>query len=196
MFLMVFVWSFFGVYGPIIDGERCDLQEDLLTAGGFFPWCTAGDYNTDCFPSKCAGADSACTSMWDFSNVKAFNKKGFHLFTLMTRYPNIIDITEHGLINLPLEGGAFTQSNNYESPSMFLISLEQDEYFCNSNQRLLPQTLSDHFQILVDANGINSGKGLFKFDNIWLKIKGFMVKERQWQSSYHFSGTPSVNTNC
>lgn len=34
-------------------------------------------------------------------------------------------------------------------------------------------------------------KCVFKFENMWLKVKGFVEKVQQWWNGYHFLGPPS-----
>lgn len=54
------------------------------------PWCAGGDFNVMRFPSWCLGAESFTPAMHKFSDF----------------------IADHGLLDLPLEGGAFTWSNS------------------------------------------------------------------------------------
>jgi hypothetical protein len=59
------------------------------------------------------------------------------------------------------------------------------------NQRRLPRLLSDHFPILLDCGSINGGKSPFRFENMWLKVEGFVERVRGWWGSYSFPGSPS-----
>jgi hypothetical protein len=55
----------------------------------------------------------------------------------------------------------------------------------------LPWPLSNHFPTLHDVNGINGGRGSFKFENMWLMSEGFVDLVGGWWRQYSFRGTPS-----
>ena len=40
------------------------------------------------------------------------------------------------------------------------------------------------------------GKSAFKFENMWLKVEGFMDQVQQWWRGYHFVGPPSYVLAC
>ena len=84
------------------------------------PWCIGGDFNVVRFPSKQLGVDSFSSAMLNFSDF----------------------ISEHNLIDLPLEGGTFTWSNSREVASRsrldrFLLSSNLEEHFPNICQKRL-----------------------------------------------------------
>uniref|UniRef100_A0A2N9EX59 Reverse transcriptase domain-containing protein n=1 Tax=Fagus sylvatica TaxID=28930 RepID=A0A2N9EX59_FAGSY len=89
-----------------------------------FEWIFTG------FPSEKSGMAAFSPAMNDFSDF----------------------ISELGLLDLPLEGGLFTWSNNREFPAKsridrFLVSSEWADHFGLVNQRRLPRLLSDHYPI-------------------------------------------------
>jgi hypothetical protein len=105
-------------------------------------------------------------------------------------------ISECGLLDIPLEGGLFTWSNNRDVPAMsridrFLFSPAWADHFGLVNQQHLPRLLSDHFPIRLDCGRIVGGKSPFRFENMWLKVEGFVDWVRGWWASYSFLGSPS-----
>ncbi|KAG2711914.1 hypothetical protein I3760_04G100200 [Carya illinoinensis] len=68
-------------------------------------------------------------------------------------------IFDMNLMNLPLAGGVHTWSR-------------LDRFL----QKRLDRVCSDHFSIVLDCGGIQEGKRYFKFENIWLKVEGFVDK--------------------
>jgi hypothetical protein len=51
--------------------------------------------------------------------------------------------------------------------------------------------LSDHFPICLDCGRIVGGKLPFRFENMWLKVEGFVDKVRGWWEAYVFEGSSS-----
>jgi hypothetical protein len=43
---------------------------------------------------------------------------------------------------------------------------------------------SNHFPILLDCGCFLGGNRSFKFENMWLKVDGFVDRVRNWWSSY------------
>jgi exonuclease III len=171
-----FEWIFTGVYGPNLDNERGFLWEELagLISWWDAPWCIGGDFNVVRFPSEKSGMAVLSPAMNDFSDF----------------------ISELGLLDLPLEGGLFTWSNNREFPAKsridrFLISSEWADHFGLVNQRRLPRLLSDHYPIILDCGRIVGGRSPFRFENMWLKVDGFVDRVRGWWESYVYPGSPS-----
>lgn len=72
-----------------------------------------------------------------------------------------------------------------------LISLDLEEQFHYLNQRFLQRSYSNRFPMLLDGNDINKGKGLFTFENMWVRTEGFVDKVRNWWGSYHYHGSLS-----
>ena len=138
------------------------------------PWCCFGDFNVVRFPSEWRGGSRLTSAMEKFSEF----------------------IEDLNLIDLPLEGGRFTWSSGTEQPSMSridraLVSQDREQHFPNVIQRILPRPVSDHFPILLEAGGMARGKNPFRFENMWLKIDGFIDRVDSWWNRHSFSGTPS-----
>ncbi|KAG6669188.1 hypothetical protein CIPAW_01G225900 [Carya illinoinensis] len=168
-----FLWAFAGIYGPNVDNIRHQLWEEIARVHSWWdlPWCIGGDFNITRFPSERSGDSRTRPAMTEFSDC----------------------IFELNLVDLPLIGGPFTWSNNqtWSRLDRFLISPEWECQYPDVCQRRLPRLCSDHFPILLDGGGIQSGRRYFKFENMWLKSEGFVDKVRSWWSSYQFNGTPS-----
>ncbi|KAG6644345.1 hypothetical protein CIPAW_08G049600 [Carya illinoinensis] len=55
----------------------------------------------------------------------------------------------------------------------------------------MDRVCSDHFPIVLDCGGIQEGKRYFKFENMWLKVEGFVDKVRSRRILYYVEGSPS-----
>ena len=104
-----FVLAFTSVYGPNLRRGNRFLWEELYGLNSWWsvPWCVGGDFNVVRFLSERLGSNSFTATMQEFSNF----------------------ISEQGLIDLPLQGGAFTWSNSREVASKarldrFLFSVD------------------------------------------------------------------------
>jgi hypothetical protein len=99
-------------------------------------------------------------------------------------------------MDLPLAGGSFTWSISHDPPmwsriDCFLASHDWEVRFPLVSQKRLSHLYSNHFSILLDCGGVSRGSKPFKFENTWLKAKGFMGLVKQWWYSYSFQGLPS-----
>ena len=72
-----------------------------------------------------------------------------------------------------------------------LVSVDWEDHFGNASQRVLPHVIFYHCLLLVETSGMGKGHCAFKFENVWLKVEGFVEKVQQWWSSYSFLGSPS-----
>ena len=108
-------WVYSGVYGPIIDGNIRQLWEELAGLDSWcnVPWCIGSGWGG----GGCGGEEFTVvhfpSERWGNKNHKVV---GFSEFIL-----------EHALLDVLLEGGAFTCLNNHNSLSMsrldrFLVS--------------------------------------------------------------------------
>ena len=166
-----FVWTFTGVYGPNSNHDKRLLREELVGIQSWWnvPWCIGGDFNVVRFPSEQLGVDSFTSAMLDFSDF----------------------ISDHNLIDFPLEGGTFTWSNSRAVASQsrldsFLLSSDLEEHFPNICQKRLHILLSNHFPVLLEGGNFHRSIRPFRFENMWLKAEGFVEKVRAWWESITF----------
>ena len=134
--------AFLGVYGCHID-RVCQLMWTEL--GGIASWwdvprCIRGDFNVIRFPSERLGAERFTTERHDFSEF----------------------ISSFGLMDILLEGGRFTWSNNREAFAMsridrFLYSAGWEDCYPTITQRRSPKILSNHFPILLECGHFTRG---------------------------------------
>ncbi|RVW20242.1 hypothetical protein CK203_110272 [Vitis vinifera] len=112
----------------------------------------------------------------------------------MRRFAHIID--DLGLVDLPLQGGVFTWSGDLNNQSWarldrFLVSPSWLDKFSGVIQRKLPRPVSDHFPILLEGGGLRRGPSPFRFENMWLKVEGFLDLIRSWWRETEVGGTVS-----
>ena len=176
-----FDWICTGVYGLNIDGLRDALWTELDSVRGRWnvTWCVFGDFNIIRYPAESLDCTSFSPAMFKFSD---FIERNF-------------------LVDIPLVGGEYTWFRDSENPSMsrmdrVLVSADCEDHFLNVTQRPLPRVISNHCLLLVEAGGMLRGKTSFKFENIWLKMEGFVDLMRGWWNGYHFVGSPSYVLAC
>jgi hypothetical protein len=166
-------WAFAGVYGPTRDALRRLMWEEL--AGLKFlwelPWCIGGDFNVTLFHNERSGRVCRRRAVADFADFAA----------------------EMGLMDLPLAGGVSTWANNlsWSRLDRFLVSPEWELSYPGLMQKKLLRVCSDHTPIILMRGCLHNGKSSFKFENMWLKVDGFVDKVRVWWSSFSFVGSPS-----
>ncbi|XP_034697243.1 uncharacterized protein LOC117923106 [Vitis riparia] len=171
-----FIWTFTGVYGPILRRERESFWEELGAIKGLWngPWCVAGDFNAILSPEEC--------------------NRGGRLNSIMRRFAEVKEDLE--LKDLPMVGGPFTWTGGAGNQSSsrldrFLVNEEWDSHFGDARQFLLPRPVSDHFPILMDGGGMRRGPIPFRFENMWLKAEGVKDLLKQWWEEGRFSGSAS-----
>ena len=120
-------------------------------------WCLVGDFNIIRYPSERLGCESFSPAMFAFSDF----------------------IESNSLVDLPLKGASFTWFRDFGLPfrsriDRALVSLDWEEHFENVSQRVLPCVISDHCPLLLEAGAVRHDRSAFKFENMWLKVEGFV----------------------
>ncbi|RVW50576.1 Transposon TX1 uncharacterized 149 kDa protein [Vitis vinifera] len=170
------VWVFTGVYGPFTKEAREGLWEELGAVRGIWdePWCLGGDFNSTLYQGE--------------------RSRQGRITSNMRRFAHIID--DLGLVDLPLQGGVFTWSGGLNNQSWarldrFLVTPSWLDNFSGVIQRRLPRPVSDHFPILLEGGGLRRGPSPFRFENMWLKVEGFLDLIRSWWREIEVRGTAS-----
>ena len=147
--------------GPNIDLNRAVLWEELSRVCTHWnkSWFLFGDFNIIRYPYERLGCESFSPAMFAFSDF----------------------IENNSLVDLPLEGASFTWFRDSELKSMScidktLVSADWEDHFGNVSQRVLPHVIYDHCPILVESSVVGKGHCAFKFENMWLKVGGFVEK--------------------
>ena len=84
--------------------------------------------------------------------------------------------------------GFETRNSSMSRIDRVMVSANWEEHFLDVIQRLLPWWCW-MIALLVEVGGMSRGKSPFKFDNMWLKVEGFVDRVRQWWNGYHFVGS-------
>nr|XP_023884749.1 uncharacterized protein LOC111996948 [Quercus suber] len=160
-----FEWVCTGIYGPNADPHRTVLWEELSWVHTHWnkSWFLFGDFNVIRYPCERLGCDSFSPAMFAFSDF----------------------IENNFLVDLPLEGASFTWFRDSDPKSVSridrtLVSADWEDHFGNVSQRVLPRVIFNHCSILVESGVVGRGRGAFKFENMWLKVEGFVEKVQQW----------------
>ena len=176
-----FVWICMGVYGLNDAGLRDALwvELDSVRVRWSSAGCVFGDFNIIRYLAERLGYNSFSPAMFNFSD---FIERNF-------------------LVDLTLVGSEYTWFRDSMNPSMsridrVLVLADWGEHFSDVIQRPFLCVVSNHGPILVEVGGMLRGKSPFKFENMWLKVEGFMDRVRCWWNSYHFVGSPSYVLAC
>jgi hypothetical protein len=101
-------------------------------------------------------------------------------------------ISNLDLIEIPLHGLTYTWSNRQQEPLLqrldwFFISQEWSTVFPDSHAKTMPRDISDHVPCLVSFKSKIPKPKLFRFENFWLELDGFM---NLFQTTWN--GIPSI----
>jgi endonuclease/exonuclease/phosphatase family metal-dependent hydrolase len=159
------MWAFSGVYGPNVNNERRFMWDELSKVCSWWgvSWCVAGDFNVVRFPSE-------------RSRLVGFSAAMMNSQTSFLIWVDWIHLCR---------GVVFTWSNNREHISSsridrFLFSADWDGHFSTISQKRLPRVLSDHFPKMLECGVFQRGARPFRFENMWLKVVGFVEKVKGW----------------
>lgn len=99
------------------------------------------------------------------------------------RFPNLFNalIHLHELRELDMTGGAYTWSNNQESPTLekldrMLMSKEWEDLFPLVMIKKLPRDISDHNPLILLSESQTPSKTIhFRFELGWIRNPGFFI---------------------
>ena len=136
---------------------------------------------------RVAGDFNVILNPEEHSRVGSFNSD-------MRRFAYVIEDLQ--LKDLPLFRGPFTWSERVNNQSFsrldcFLVNEEWDCRFSGSRQCVLPRLVFDHFPILLEGGGVRRGSSPFRFENMWLNVKGFKDFLKAWWEGGNFNGSTS-----
>ena len=101
----------------------------------------------------------------------------------MRRFLDIIE--DMRLRGLPLIRGPFTWCGGLNNQSVsrldhFLVLEGWQDHFNGLLKRVLPRPALDHTPILLDGGGVRKDKTPFRFENMWLRVEGFIDLVKKW----------------
>ena len=169
-------WIFTSAYGPFSKKDRDCLWEELGAIRGLWddPWCLRGDFNV-------------------ILSQRVRSRQG-RLTGAMRRFAQTVDELE--LLDLPMQGGAFTWSGGRNNQSWarldrFLVTQQWLDMFNGVAQCRLHRPTSDHFPILLMDGRMRRGPTPFRFKNMWLKVDDFKGLLRGWWQGIEVRGRAS-----
>ncbi|RVW75227.1 LINE-1 reverse transcriptase-like [Vitis vinifera] len=95
-----------------------------------------------------------------------------------------------------MQGGIATWNGGRNNQSWarldrFLVTQQWLDMFCGVAQCRMHRPTSDHFPILLMGGGIRRGPTPFRFENMWLKVDGFIDFLRGWWQGIEVRGRAS-----
>ncbi|KAL6344301.1 hypothetical protein AAG906_037872 [Vitis piasezkii] len=129
------------------------------------PWCLGGDFNITLAQGERSRQGRITSAMRRFAEV----------------------VNELGLVDLQLQGGAFTWSEGLNSLSRARL----DRFL-----RRLPRPTSDHFLVLLKGGSWRRGPAPFRFENMWFKVEGFKDLIRNWWWGIEVSDSASFRLSA
>ncbi|GMI73525.1 hypothetical protein HRI_001021800 [Hibiscus trionum] len=150
--------GFLNVYGLAVEADREGFFADLLAFINSHEaiWCIGGDFN---------------------AYLGAEEKIGFsansHTINLFRSF-----IQDAALVDLPMNGGTFTWSNNRDPPTFirldrFLVDRQLLTFFPNTQQILLSKSISDHNPVCLENVKAPAHARPFKLFNYMMGEDGF-----------------------
>ena len=171
-------WTLVNVYGPCHGQLRDEFVSWLynMNIPDSENWFFLGDFNF------IRSLDNRNLPGGDVNDIFIFNEIIGHL----------------SLLELPIKGRAHTWSNMQDNPL-----LEQlDWFFTSANwisvypmSQVLPlaRTASDHVPCVVDINTTIPRSNIFRFENYWVEMEGFLdCVAHSWKSSSRKQGVSDV----
>jgi hypothetical protein len=174
------VWHLIAIYGPTQEPSRTNFVSWLysLDVAADDHYLILGDFN---FYRSCSNRNRLGGNTND---MLVFN-----------------DIIQHlGLIELPLKGRSYTWSNMQEQPLMqqldwFFTSPAWTLSYPNTIVLPLAKSTSDHTPCKVQIGTHIPKATLFRFENYWTLLPGFMeTVSKAWFSCSHLDGARNVST--
>lgn len=144
--------------------------------------------------NSCVGA----TLPWSNVQDDPFNNR----FNSHALYRKIINHRESPFIlviknwrRLKLQNRKFTWSNEREAPTLERIdkvfcNIDGDILFSNHTLQALSSSCSDHCPLLLASTVSPPKRAVFRFENFWVRVPGFMEVVQQAWSSHTFGGHP------
>lgn len=159
--------------------DAMQAQLDIVGSQWLLAWCLFDDFNIIIYLSerlRCSSFGLAMLKILDF-------------------------IAKLFLVDFPLVEGEFMWFCDSDIPSLsridkVMVSRDWEEHFLDMIQRIFSWVVLDHCPLQMEARGMPRAKIPFKFENMWLKVEGFVDTVRQWQNGYHFMRHPSYVLAC
>ncbi|CAN1760061.1 hypothetical protein LINPERHAP1_LOCUS7380, partial [Linum perenne] len=153
-----FCWVLCNIYGPVYNVDKIAFLQELRDVLGWwvFPFFLIGDFN------MVRGSEEVSSGLRAQSEMDAFN--------------NFID--DFGIMDLPLNGAAFTHSNMQANAVMSkidraLVSPDWERRFSTCLLRVLVRTCSDHAPLVLDCGEERVIKRPWRFELMWFEFPHF-----------------------
>ncbi|KAL4186973.1 hypothetical protein AMTRI_Chr09g36850 [Amborella trichopoda] len=151
--------KFSSTYGP----NSVSFRPPLPHSG----WCLGGDFNITRWSHETNHNTNISQCMLDFSDF----------------------ISRQELVDIPIQGNAFTWSNHFAQPSLakldrFLLSLGWEVMFPDSHALTLSKPTSNHCPILLDTQTNCRRPKPFRFELAWLEEHSLLILIPSWWNTF------------